>query len=520
MMSEKAHVVAVPFPALGHAIPLLDFVKQLASHGLTVSCVTTAANLPRLQNQMGNALSSGLDIHFVVIPTPVVEGLPEGIESFDKVPTEQCNLIFDLASALEHPFDRWLEGVLEKEGLEERGAPVCVINDVLLGWSMDVSKRHNIPSVVFDTYGAFGLSLLNSAWLSASQNVLKQEGETLVLSLDLPAPMRLEKHEIDAGLFDPFMMSIIGRLQSLNQGSGMLVNTFEELEDDYLQHLRNLTGKMVWSIGPLLPRNCFGGAVKGSSRGKMADIGEEELVRFLDSQRSCSVVYISFGSQTFLTEEQSKALASGLEASGQPFIWAIKVSPKMESGTSDAPIDLARTYLPEGFLERTKNRGLVIWGWVPQLVILSHPSAGAFMSHCGWNSMLESVTLGVPLITWPMYADQHFNSKLAVESGNGIQLCEHRTGIPDMHRVKEVLNLVLVEEKGKEMKRVAEKLKSMARKAVEYGGSSKANLQDFVSEIQKLEMARKSIARRAYSKPQIQEDFVPEIYQLSVSKTI
>ncbi|XP_057844463.2 scopoletin glucosyltransferase-like [Cryptomeria japonica] len=509
---EKPHVVVVPFPALGHSIPLLDFAKQLASHGLLVSCVTTAANLPRLHHQMKDAISSGLDIRIVVLPTPAIEGLPEGMESFDQVPTEQCKLIFDLALALEYPFDRWLE----KEGQEERGAPVCIIHDMLLGWSMGVSERDSIPRVFFDTYGAFGLSLLISAWLSASQSVLKKEGETLVLSLDLPAPVRLEKHEIDAGLFEPFMMEVIGRLQSLNQGSGILANTFEELEDDYLQHLRNLTGKMVWSIGPVLPPNCFGGPVKVSSRGKMADISEEDLVQFLDSQSSCSVVYISFGSQTFLSKEQSKALASGLEASGQPFVWAIKVSPKMNPSASDTPIDLARRYLPERFLERTKNRGLVIWGWVPQLVILSHPSVGAFMSHCGWNSMLESVTLGVPLITWPMYADQHFNSKLAVELGIGVQFCEHRTGIPDMHRVKEALNLVFVDDKSKEIKRAAEKLKSMARKAVEYGGSSKSNLQDFVSEIQKLELARKAIAQRTYSKPQIQEDFVP----LSVSKAV
>ncbi|GLJ07736.1 hypothetical protein SUGI_0073360 [Cryptomeria japonica] len=146
------------------------------------------------------------------------------------------------------------------------------------------------------------------------------------------------------------MLQFLGRLQSLNESCGMLINTFEQLEPEYLRHLRNRTGKKVWSVGPALPPNSPGRA----PRGKMANIDEEELLQWLESQNPCSVVYISFGSQTFLSEEQSKALVCSLEASGQPFIWAIKVSPKIEPLSSDTPVDLPRTYLTEGFHERTK----------------------------------------------------------------------------------------------------------------------------------------------------------------------
>ncbi|GLJ07754.1 hypothetical protein SUGI_0073630 [Cryptomeria japonica] len=459
----KPHVVAVPFPALGHTIPLLNFAISLASSGLAITCVTTAANAPRLKLRMAHAFSSGLDIRLLVLPTPLVEGLPEGVESFDQVLPEHCGLIYDLVVKLEQPFNHWLEAQIE--GMDP---PVCIMHDVLLGWTMEVPQEHNITRVVFNTYGAFALTLLRSAWLSSSHNALEKEGDTILLSLDLSTPLRLHKHEIDTMLFDPLMLEVIGRLKSLNQGGGMLINTYEQLEPEYLQHLGNLTGKKVWSIGPVLPSTCFGGVVKDSNRGKMVDISEDKLLQWLDSQSSCSVAYISFGSQIFLTEEQSKALASGLEASGQPFIWAIKVSPKFEPRTSDTADLLDRTYLPEGFQERTKNRGLVIWGWAPQL-ILSHPSVGAFVSHCGWNSMLESVALGVPLITWPIYADQHFNSKLAIKLGIGIQICQHRDGTLDKERVKDGVTLVLSKEEGKEMKRGAEKLKKMAREAVELG---------------------------------------------------
>lgn len=228
----------------------------------------------------------------------------------------------------------------------------------------------------------------------------------------------------------------------------------------------------------------------------MEDISEDELVQWLNSQRPHSVLYVSFGSQTFLSERQTVALARGLEASEQPFIWAIKCPPKLESpsaaDTAAADI-IQRSYLPEGFEERMKSKGLglIIWGWAPQLLILSHTSLGAFMTHCGWNSTLESITLGIPLITWPMFGDQHFNSKQVAEQfGIGVQFCQHRDGIPEEKRVEEVVRLVLTEDEGKEMKGRAEKLKEMASKAVGEGGSSKTNLQAFVGEMLKLMIMR------------------------------
>jgi hypothetical protein len=266
----------------------------------------------------------------------------------------------------------------------------------------------------------------------------------------------------------------------------MLINTFEDLEPAYLSDMRSLTGKPIWSIGPVLPPSFAG---KGG-RGKMADISEDDLVQWLDSQRPRSVVYVSFGSQAFLSEQQNVALARGLEASGQPFIWAIKISPKLEPTIPDtAAADGIQSHLPDGFEDRTKNKGLgfIIWGWAPQLLILSHPSIGAFMTHCGWNSTLESITLGVPLITWPMVGDQNFNSKQVAEQfGIGVQFCQHSDGLPEEKRVKEVVRLVLIEDEGEEMRRRAKKLKETVSKAVGEGGSSKVNLHAFVREIRNI----------------------------------
>ncbi|GLJ07843.1 hypothetical protein SUGI_0075340 [Cryptomeria japonica] len=239
------------------------------------------------------------------------------------------------------------------------------------------------------------------------------------------------------------MLQIVGK-----GGSGLILNTFEELESEYLRHLRNLTGKPVWAIGPLLPMSYFGGAGnKVSTRGKIADIAADELVRWLNSQSARWVVYVSFGSVINLSKEQIKALARGLEGSQQPFVWAIRITESGSSGNAE--------YLPEGFLERTKDRGLVIWGWAPQLLILFHASLGTFMNHCGWNSTLESLSLGVPIAGWPMFADHIFNMRILAEM--------------DEEKVKEILRHVLSDDKGKEMRTTAQKLRDMARNAVEDG---------------------------------------------------
>ena len=497
---QKPHVVLVPFPGLGHFIPFLDLARLLALHGAAVSYVTTPSNASRLDGAMAEAQSAGLDIRALVLATPTVQGLPEGRESADVIPSESFHLIFNLAEKLAEPFERWLHEQLQEQEQEQgtgRSAPVCIISDFFMLWTLQTGEKYGVPRVLFNTCGAFATTLLNSFGASVSHNGLQKEGDSVVLSMNLPSPVRFNKNEIATDFFEPDMsnpllQSLLRRFLTLSHGWGMLINTSEDLEPAHLRHLRSLTGNPIWSIGPALPPSYAG----KTGRGKLEDINEDELVLWLNSQRPRSVVYVSFGSQIFLSERQTVALARGLEASGQPFVWAIKTPPKFDTITADtaAANAIEANNLPHGFEERMKNKrlGLIIWGWAPQLLILSHPSVGAFMTHCGWNSTLESITLGVPLITWPMFGDQHFNSKQVAEHfGTGVQFCQHIDGVPDEERVKEVLRLVLTEDEGKEMRRRAEKLKEMASKAVVgEGGSSTTNLQAFVREMHKLTIMR------------------------------
>lgn len=149
------------------------------------------------------------------------------------------------------------------------------------------------------------------------------------------------------------------------------------------------------SIGPMLPPAFFseGTFVGGTAK-------NSECLKWLDTQRVSSVLYIAFGSITYLSAAQIQELAHGLEASQVPFLWILRV--KSSNGQSGDVTKL----LPPGFQERTKERGLVHAEFAPQLQILSHPATGGFLTHCGWNSCLESICRGIPTVGWPMWAEQ------------------------------------------------------------------------------------------------------------------
>eukprot|EP01018_Ginkgo_biloba_P007284 Gb_20806 [translate_table: standard] len=226
--------------------------------------------------------------------------------------------------------------------------------------------------------------------------------------------------------------------------------------------------KPVWAIGPVSLCNAKGKEM--SERGKAASIEEAKCLQWLDSQSPRSVVYVSFGSHPHISDKQIHEIALGLEASQQPFIWVMR-DYSLEN-THDE-----RCKFPEEFEERTlKKRGVIIRGWAPQLLILSHPSVGGFITHCGWNSTLESICAGVPMITWPLFAEQHLNAKMVIEIlriGLPIPSCESNDYmLVGWECIKRAVLELLVEEKGRGARCRAIELGEAAQRALKKGGSS------------------------------------------------
>ncbi|CAH2056802.1 unnamed protein product [Thlaspi arvense] len=186
---------------------------------------------------------------------------------------------------------------------------------------------------------------------------------------------------------------------------GVVVNSFTELEGGCAEEYEKAIKKKVWCVGPV--SLCNRAVSDKFERGNRASIDEKTCLNWLDSMQPNSVLYACLGSQCRLVPSQLIELGLGLEASNHPFIWVIKIGERFE--------ELEKWFVEEKFEERIKGRGLLIKGWAPQLLILSHPATKAFLTHCGWNSTIEGVCSGVPLVTWPMFAEQFFNEKLVVE---------------------------------------------------------------------------------------------------------
>lgn len=248
---------------------------------------------------------------------------------------------------------------------------------------------------------------------------------------------------------------------------GIVVNSFMELEPGAIKALqKEEPGKPpVYPIGPLVNMDGAHSGVDGL-----------ECLKWLDDQPHGSVLYVSFGSGGTLSSAQIDELAYGLEMSEQRFLWVVR-SPNdrianatfFSAKSQTNPLD----FLPEGFVERTKNRGLVLPNWAPQAQILRHGSTGGFLTHCGWNSVLESVVNGVPLVAWPLYAEQKMNA-VSVTQDIKVALRPRvsENGLVEREEIAQIVKGLMEGEEGKNLRYKMKDLKEAAAETLSQNGYS------------------------------------------------
>ncbi|KAH9295169.1 hypothetical protein KI387_038757 [Taxus chinensis] len=392
---QEINVVMVPWLAQGHINPFINLCKTLASHGaVRLSFVSTPVNISRTRARF----HGDQPIELLELALPLVDGLPLGAECTSDIKPEMSHLLHAAFGRLEKPF----------ENLLRRLSPDFVIHDLPAHWAGAVAAKLGIPSLVFDVYSPVASSyVLSQARSHGSGSGTTKTPEDLTRPPpDYPSAAiswRLFEARQVLRLFVPghggakvtdFMWAAYQR------SSGILIKSCFEEEEKYLQYLRDGTGKPVISAGPLmLP---LPGVPVQDKPDPVSDSGGY-IIRWLDKQQPCSVVFASFGSESFLTGEQIKELASALEDSGLPFLWSLRVC----DGTSSLS-----SLLPEGFEARTRDRGLVVGGWVPQVRIVSHLSVGCYVTHGGWSSVMEAwFYSGLPLVLIPLLHDQGLNCR-------------------------------------------------------------------------------------------------------------
>ncbi|MCE3052452.1 hypothetical protein HAX54_052677 [Datura stramonium] len=477
--NQHQHFVLFPFMAQGHMIPMIDIARLLAQRGVLITILSTPSNANRFKSVIDRAIEAGLKIQVVHLYFPSLEtGLPEGCDNFDMLPSMDMGLKFiDAASRLQPQVEEMLQQL--------KPSPSCLISDMCFPWTTDVAHKFNIPRIVFHGMCCFSLLCLHN--LRDWEELEKIESDTDYFQVPgLFDKIELTKTQITnvvrpRGSNGKEMWDQMKKAE--DEAYGIVVNSFEELEPKYVKGLKNAKGKKVWTIGPV--SLCNKEKQDKAERGNKAAIDEHQCLKWLDSWEQDSVLFVCLGSLSRLSTSQMVELGLGLESSKRPFIWVVR-------HMSD---EFKKWLVEENFEDRVKGQGLLIQGWAPQILILSHPSIGGFLTHCGWNSSLEGISAGVPMITWPVFAEQFFNEKLIVNIvKTGVRAGikspvmfgeEEKLGAQvNKDDIKMIIEQVMGGELEAEMRRKrAKEVGEMARRAVEEGGSSHFNLTQLIQDL-------------------------------------
>lgn len=345
-----------------------------------------------------------------------------------------------------------------------------------------------IPRIIFNGSGCFSRCTQYSLTRHAPHEKVDSDTEPFVLP-GLPDRIELTRSQLPY-----FFRSKSGFLDIMakteEKSFGVVVNSFYDLEPAYAEYFKKEMGKKAWLVGPV--SLCNRNVEDKAERGQKSSIDEQSCLNWLDSKEPNSVLYVSFGSLARLAPKQLLEIAYGLEDSHHSFIWVVgKILNSVQEEEEN--------WLPSGFQERIieSKKGLIIRGWAPQLLILEHVAIGGFMTHCGWNSSLEGVDAGIPMITWPLTAEQFSNEKLITDvlkigvSVGNIEWTWNSDSkmLVGREKVAEVVGKVMGGgDEAVEMRRRAIQLGEKAKRAVEEGGSSYT---DAVALIEELKSRRK-----------------------------
>ncbi|XP_043715951.1 hydroquinone glucosyltransferase-like [Telopea speciosissima] len=452
------HIVILPAPGMGHLIPLVEFAKRFVLyHDFNITFT-----IPTIEGSPTNAQKEILD------------SLPKCINTIFLSPVNLDDLSKDtkVETRIYLTILRSLPSLHEALKVLTSTTPIAALVVDLFGTdAFDVARQFNLPSYIFFPSTAMVLSLfLHLPKLDESHSCEYRE---LPEPVKLPGCVPIHGKELIDSLQDRQSKVYTWTLyhsKRFKLADGILLNSFIEMEAGAIKALKESGDP---SVPPIFP---IGPLTQDGSRDNGADISG--CLRWLNNQPIGSVLFVSFGSGGALSQEQLNELALGLELSGQRFLWVVKSPNTTYLGAQSAGED-PLTFLPKGFLERTKGRGLVVPSWAPQIQVLSHVSTGGFVTHCGWNSTLESIVHGVPLIAWPLHAEQKMNAVSLVEDLKvALRPKVEKNGIVGRVEVSRVVKCLLERDEGKSIQKRMRMLKDTATKVLSEEGSSRRSLSE------------------------------------------
>ncbi|XP_010913987.1 hydroquinone glucosyltransferase [Elaeis guineensis] len=454
--SRTPHVAILPSPGLGHLIPLAELAKRLVlHHGFAATFITFSDFSSPAQEAFLDSLPPGLSS--LLLPPVPLDDLPADAQ----IETRLCHVV-----ARSVPRLRDILATLKAT------TPLAAyVIDIFCEDTLCIAKELGVPHCMYCTTNFTALSLL--LYLPTLHRNTSCEYRDLPEPVILPgcAPIRGEDllHPMRYRNDDAYawLLHIADRVR---EPEGILVNSFVEMEPVASKALmENEPGRPpVYPVGPIIRSGSNDSEEKCS-----------ECLEWLDRQPVGSVLFVSFGSGGTLSMEQLGEVAFGLEMSGTRFLWVVRCPSDKQAGGAffgDSSADDPLNYLPEGFLERTEGSGLVVRFWGPQVEVLNHGSTGGFLSHGGWNSTLESVVHGVPMIVWPLYAEQRMNAVMLSETVKVAMRPEvGKDGVVRREEISRVVKELMDGEGGRASRdRMAELREAAAKALTEEGSSYKA----------------------------------------------
>ncbi|KAL6911412.1 hypothetical protein ACP4OV_000217 [Aristida adscensionis] len=478
------HALLLPYPAQGHVIPFMELAHQLLDRGFAVTFVNTEFNHRRVVD--GGADPSGRRRLRLV-------GVADGMEDAE----DRDNLVrlnAAMQEAIPPQLETLLDGGGDRAGGDGLGKVTCVVVDVGMSWALDMAKARGLPAAALWAASAAVLAVLLGAKGLIRDGVIDDDG----------APVKLANNSFQlAGATAPMDASFLAWNHMMGSRDAarmvfhyltttawaaaakadvVLCNTFADLEPAIFAARTQrssspddddtTTAAAILPVGPLRtwPRPAAA-ELEAPVVGHFWRADDEASLSFLDAQPRGSVVYVAFGSLAVMSPAQLEELALGLEASGRPFLWVVR--PGLAGKLPTAFTDLAARH----------GRGKVV-EWAPQDRVLAHPAVGCFLTHCGWNSTLESIRNAVPMLCWPYFTDQFSNQTYICDIwmvGLRVEPSETQGTVTKetiMERIESVLGDSGIKER-------VERLKEFAEKSMSGEGRSLKNLDAFIESLRK-----------------------------------
>ncbi|PRQ52303.1 putative 7-deoxyloganetin glucosyltransferase [Rosa chinensis] len=476
-VAKKPHVVCVTLPFQSHIKAMLKLAKLLHHRGFHITFVNTEFNHKRFLKSLGpNSLDGLPDFRF--------ETIPDGLPISDEDASQDVSLLCEsLRKNFLAPFHGLLTKFKDLASTSNTYPPVTrIVSDGWNAYVLTAAEKHQIPVTLFFTMSASSImayahfptlmekglaplkdeSCLTNGYLDKVIDWIP--GMKDIRLRDLPTNFQVTNPD------DSVWNLVLEVIEGLGKAEAVVLHTFDALEEDVVEALSSMLHSRVYAIGPLqsllnrIPKHPLDPI--GYSLWKE----ETECLQWLNSKAPNSVIYVNFGSIMIMTSKTLIEFAWGLANTKLPFFWVIR--PDLVAGEP--------AILPPEFVAETKQRGLIA-SWCPQEQVLNHPAVGGFLTHSGWNSIIESVCAGVPMLCWPFFSDQQTNTWSACKKwGIGIEIISN-----DVKRdeVEKLVKEVMEGEKGKRMRNKAMEWKKLAEESTGPHGSSSTNLDYLVNQV-------------------------------------